>query len=160
MIFSFGEPRRAVVTGGASGFGYAVAKRLIETGAKVVLADINQEQLRKAVGNLGENASFVGMNVTNRSEVQEGIETAVERMGSLDTLVTSAGVFTFGEMTQISEQEWDLTIDVNLKGTFFAAQAALPHLRKTGRGRIVTISSTSGMRGDDMASHYLSLIHI
>lgn len=153
-IFSFEHGRKAVVTGGASGFGFAIAKRLNEIGAKIVLADINQEALDKAVAELGANASAVRVDVRDPDSVKNAISLAAETMGGIDCLVTSAGVFTFGEMTQIDNADWDLTLDVNLKGTFLVAQAALPYLRQSGHGRVVTISSTSGMRGDDLASHY------
>jgi NAD(P)-dependent dehydrogenase (short-subunit alcohol dehydrogenase family) len=94
------------------------------------------------------------MDVTNRDSVRNGVTEVARTLGGLDTLVTSAGVFKFCEMSEISENEWNWTIDVNLKGTFLICQAALPHLRSSGRGRVVTISSTSGLRGDDHAAHY------
>jgi NAD(P)-dependent dehydrogenase (short-subunit alcohol dehydrogenase family) len=153
-LFSIAPDRKALVTGGASGFGLAIAQRLQRCGAAVAIADVDGNKLAVSKAKLGPKAVAIEMNVTERSSVISGVEAAATALGGLDTLVTSAGVFEFGEFSAITEREWDRTIDVNLKGTFLACQAALSHLRKSGRGRVVTISSSSGKRGDDFASHY------
>ena len=153
-IFTYEEDRKALITGGASGFGLATAKRLVQAGVRVAIVDVNADALKSASEQLGPSVVGVQMDVTDQSSVEQGVRDAAAELGGLDMLVTSAGVFTFGELTQIEESEWDTTIDVNLKGTFLALRAALPFLRESGRGRVVTISSTSGVRGDDNASHY------
>jgi len=152
--FKIAANRKALITGGASGIGFATAKRLAAAGIAVAIADLNESQLETARGSLGPTALSVGMDVTRRSSVRDAVARVQDALGGLDTLVTCAGVFRFGEASAISEEEWDLTVDVNLKGTFLACQACLPALRASERGRIVTVSSISGVRGDDFASHY------
>lgn len=152
--FTIASGRKALITGGASGIGFATAKQLTRAGVTVALADRNAEQLAKAAAAFGNDIVTTVMDVADRASVQQGVGRITNALGGLDTLVTCAGVFRFGEASVISEDEWDLTIDVNLKGTFLVCQAALPALRKSGRGRIVTVASTSGIRGDDCASHY------
>lgn len=152
--FTIATGRKALITGGASGIGLATAKRLRGAGVSVAIADKNAEQLVRGRESLGSDTVTVLMDVASRSSVLEGTARAADALGGIDTLVTCAGVFRFGEASEISEEEWDLTIDVNLKGTFLSCQAALGFLRASGRGRIVTVSSISGVRGDDLASHY------
>jgi NAD(P)-dependent dehydrogenase (short-subunit alcohol dehydrogenase family) len=153
-LFSIAPDRKALVTGGASGFGLAIAQRLQQCGALVAIADIDGRKLAASKAMLGPKAVGIEMNVTDRGSVIAGVEAAATAFGGLDTLVTSAGVFEFGEFSSITEEAWDRTIDINLKGTFLVCQAALGHLRESGRGRVITISSSSGKRGDDYASHY------
>ena len=153
-LFTVAPGRKALVTGGASGFGLAIAGRLRQAGAAVAIADIDEARLAAAAAELGRGALAVPVDVTDPASCRAGVARVVAAFGGLDTLVTSAGVFTFGDFAAITEQDWDRTIDVNLKGTFLACQAALGPLRESGRGRVVTISSSSGKRGDDFASHY------
>ena len=153
-IFRIAEDRKALITGGASGFGLATAKKLVTLGVTVVIADIDEGRLAAASRDLGEKAHPVRMNVADRTSVRDGVARAGEALGGLDTVVCCAGVFTFADFTELSEEAWDRSIDINLKGTFLVCQAAMADLRESGRGRIVTVSSTSGIRGDDFASDY------
>jgi NAD(P)-dependent dehydrogenase (short-subunit alcohol dehydrogenase family) len=152
--FTISTGRKALITGGASGIGLATAKKLAEAGIRVSIADLDQSQVDATCRSLGSSALGVRMDVTNRRSVQDAVARVEDEFGGLDTLVTCAGVFRFGEALSISEDDWDLTVDVNLKGTFLACQTCLPALRASKRGRIVTVSSISGVRGDDFASHY------
>jgi meso-butanediol dehydrogenase / (S,S)-butanediol dehydrogenase / diacetyl reductase len=153
-IFTLAPGRKALITGGASGFGFAIAERLAQSGALVAIADVDETKLASAAAKLAGLALPVSMNVVERASVARGVKHVVDRFGGLDTLVTSAGIFQFGDFATITEAEWDRTVDINLKGTFLVCQAALPYLRDSGRGRVVTVSSSSGKRGDDFASHY------
>src|SRR5437588_508784 len=79
--------------------------------------------------------------------VRDAVARAAQELGGLDTLVNSAGVIHIKPLEEVAEPDWDLTLDVNLKGAFLTAQAAAPHLRESGRGRIVSIASDAGKRG-------------
>jgi len=138
--------RKALVTGGASGFGLDIASRLSRAGAAVALIDISEESLRAASEALPGSIPLRA-DVRVGSEVKAAVAEAVERLGGLDTLVVSAGVIHIKPVEDVGEDDWDLTIDVNLKGAFLIAQEAAPELVRSGRGRVVTISSDAGRRG-------------
>jgi NAD(P)-dependent dehydrogenase (short-subunit alcohol dehydrogenase family) len=141
------ENRKALVTGGASGFGREIARTLKAAGAAVAVADLNAEKAEETAAELGSNAIGIGADVRSALDVRGAVDRTVEAFGGLDTLVVSAGVFHMGELESVTEEEWDRTLDVNLKGAFFVTQAAMPHLRESGRGRVVMISSDAGKRG-------------
>jgi NAD(P)-dependent dehydrogenase (short-subunit alcohol dehydrogenase family) len=141
------ENRRALVTGGASGFGRAICESLHEAGAQVAVVDIDEASIERTTTELGDRAIGVRADVRSRAEVQDAVDRAVEAFGGLDTLVVSAGVFDAGDLEDITDERWDRILDINLKGAFLAAQAAMPHLRASGRGRVVMISSDAGRRG-------------
>ena len=96
------------------------------------------------------------MDVADRAAVVDGTAAAVRALGGLDTLVNSAGVFEFRAFEEISEAEWDWILGVNLKGVFLTCQAAMPHLRASGRGRVVNISSDAGKKGYALISTYVA----
>jgi meso-butanediol dehydrogenase/(S,S)-butanediol dehydrogenase/diacetyl reductase len=140
------EGRKALVTGGASGFGLAVATALDAAGAAVALLDVNNEHLGAAADKL-PGAVTVQADVRSPGEVRTAVDEAARTLGGLDTLVISAGVIHIKPLDEVAEADWDLTLDVNLKGAFLTAQAAAPYLRESGRGRIVSIASDAGKRG-------------
>jgi len=154
-MFEIAPGRTALITGGASGFGFAVAERLTAAGASVAIADVNEASVNAAADRLGGALPIV-MDVTDRAAVVAGVARAADAMGGLDTLVNSAGVFEFRSFEEISEREWDWIIDVNLKGVFLVCQAAMPHLRESGRGRVVNISSDAGKKGFALISTYVA----
>ena len=139
--------RKALVTGGASGFGLEIARRLRAAGAGVALLDVSQEKLASARDELGESTLALAADVRSPAAVHDAVEQAASAFGGLDTVVISAGVIHIKPLGEVSEQDWDLTLDVNLKGAFLVVQAAADHLRRSGRGRIVAISSDAGRRG-------------
>jgi len=141
--------RRALITGGASGFGLEIARRLVASGARVAIADASEAALDAAAAELGPDVPALPCDVRMPALVTGAVETAAARFGGLDTLIVSAGVIHIKPLAQVTEPDWDLTLDVNLKGAFLAMQAAAPHLIDAGpgRGRIVAISSDAGKRG-------------
>lgn len=139
--------RRAIVTGGASGLGREIARRLYAAGARVAVVDVNADAVREAAAALGPHALGLVADVRSPGAVRAAVDEAVATFGGLDTLVVSAGVFHIGPLESVTEEQWDRTLDVNLKGAFLTAQAAAPPLRTSGRGRIVTIGSDCGRRG-------------
>jgi meso-butanediol dehydrogenase / (S,S)-butanediol dehydrogenase / diacetyl reductase len=153
-MFSIASERKALVTGAASGFGLGVSERLLAHGARVAMADRDAATLRREATRLGGAAMAVVLDVRDASSVRRGVGAAAEELGGLDTLVNSAGVFEFGALGDIAEERWDWMLDINLKGTFLVTQAAMPHLVRSGRGRVVNISSEAGRKGWPLLSAY------
>jgi NAD(P)-dependent dehydrogenase (short-subunit alcohol dehydrogenase family) len=139
--------RKALVTGGASGFGLEIARGLRAAAARVAVLDVDQGRIDAAVEELGDGALGLRADVRSPGEMRDAVARAHAAFGGLDTVVASAGVFHMGPLDEIAEEDWDRVIDVNLKGAFTTAQAAMPHLRASGRGRLVTIGSDGGRRG-------------
>ena len=146
----------ALVTGGATGIGAAVVKRLAAEGAHVGLGDINAdegESIVEAVTNGAGSAQYFSLDVQQSAQWQLAVDALMDTRDRLDILVNNAGVYTRTPLEQIDEAEWAHVIDVNVKGVFLGAQSAVPAMRKSGGGSIINISSTAGLRGS-MATHY------
>jgi NAD(P)-dependent dehydrogenase (short-subunit alcohol dehydrogenase family) len=146
--------RRALVTGGASGIGLEVARRLGHAGASLALLDRDEGRLKAAAKELGAGTLAVAADVRSVEEVRAAVERAVAELGGLDTLVCCAGVIHVKALADVSEADWDDTLDINLKGTFLCCQATAPALVESGRGRIVLISSDAGRRGVPLLHAY------
>jgi meso-butanediol dehydrogenase/(S,S)-butanediol dehydrogenase/diacetyl reductase len=146
--------RKAVVTGGASGFGLAAAHKLRAAGARVALLDLDQAKLDSAAAAVGGGALPIAADVRSPKAVQAAIAQAAEEFGGVDTLVVSAGVIHIKPAAEVTEADWDLTLDVNLKGAFLSIQAAAPHLVASGRGRVVAIGSDASKRGFPLTQAY------
>jgi NAD(P)-dependent dehydrogenase (short-subunit alcohol dehydrogenase family) len=138
--------RKVLITGGASGFGIDIGRALSEQGASVILLDNNEGALERARHEV-PNCDTVRADVTRPEAVNKAVAFAVDRLGGLDTLVISAGVIHIKPLEKVTESDWDLVMDVNVKGAFLVIQAAAAALRESGRGRIVAISSDVGHRG-------------
>ena len=148
-------PRRALVTGGASGFGLAIAQALLAKAAYVAVGDVDSRRLREAQQALrGSRVLFLDLDVTAPASIRKAVNACQEHFGGLDTLVNSAGVIRFTPLIEITEEEWDLVLDVNLKGAFLCSQAASPLLCASGRGRIVNIGSDASKLGCPMIVPY------
>jgi NAD(P)-dependent dehydrogenase (short-subunit alcohol dehydrogenase family) len=136
--------RAALVTGGSQGIGRAVAELLASRGAAVGVCGLEagpvDETVRAIRDGGGQALPLVG-DVSDRASVAAAVAATVERYGRLDTLVTSAGIQRYGTVVDTDEATWDEVFAVNVKGVYLAAQAALPHLRRSDRGSIVVISS-------------------
>ena len=136
------EGKTALVTGGAKGIGAATARRLASEGATVVVADFDEEAAKETARELDGHA--VACDVTSRADVESAVETAAA-LGSLDILVTCAGIIRDNLLFKLTDEEWDAVIDTHLKGTFFAARAAQAHMVEQRSGKMVLISSTSAL---------------
>ena len=141
--------KTAVITGGAQGIGYAIAERFIAEGARVVLGDLNAEQVATAASDLGGDAIARGVtcNVTSADDVQTLIDAAIDAFGAVDVMVNNAGITRDATMRKMSEESFDQVIDVHLKGTWLGTRAAAAHMRERGSGAIVNLSSISGKVG-------------
>ena len=139
--------RVAIVTGAGQGMGRAVAARLAQAGAKVVMNDKSPDSVETAAQSLKESFGdivAVAGDVTSRNDVDRIIRTALDRFGGIHILVNNAGVLYPTRLIDIEEEEWDLVIDVSMKGTYLCSRAALPYMMKQSWGRIINFSSTAG----------------
>ncbi|HEC1314138.1 TPA: SDR family oxidoreductase [Staphylococcus aureus] len=135
----------AVVTGAGSGIGEAIATLLHEEGAKVVLAGRNKEKLQNVANQLSQDSvKVVPTDVTNKEEVDELIKIAQQTFGGLDIVINSAGQMLSSKITDYQVDEWDSMIDVNIKGTLYTAQAALPTMLEQSSAHLINIASISG----------------
>jgi len=141
-----------MITGGAGGMGRAIARRFLDEGNLVVLSDRNDDVLARARDALGDVDTIV-TDVTSVAACEAMLATTLKRHGRLDVLVVAAGVWVEGPSVHMTERQWDHTVDVNLKGAFFACRAAIPSLIET-EGSIVAISSDYGLVGGPGAAIY------
>lgn len=138
--------KTAVVTGGASGIGHAVAERLRKDGLRVAVIDVSPTD--DGFGHVAD--------VTDRAQVDTAVASIRERFGPILVLVNAAGVEGFKKFSHLSFQEWSKVIDVNLNGVFHTIQAVLPDMLEEGWGRIVNISSSSTHSGQPFMAHYVA----
>ena len=151
----------AVITGGASGIGFATAGALRERGAHVILADINtdgllkaQEQLRQRNADAQGEILTVTTDVTSEAQVQALMKRAEEAFGSIDLAVTCAGIGRGGPIDTFSSSDMQTLMNINFMGTYNCAQSALPAMRRQGSGYFVFLSSVAGKLGTPMLSGY------
>jgi 3-oxoacyl-[acyl-carrier protein] reductase len=139
----------AVITGGAQGLGLAIAERFVAEGARVVLGDVNLEETQVVAKQLGGDdvAVAVRCDVTQSSDVETLINTAVERFGGLDIMVNNAGITRDATMRKMTEDDFDKVISVHLKGTWNGTRLAAAVMRENKRGAIINMSSVSGKVG-------------
>lgn len=141
-----GSGRVVLVTGGASGIGAATVKKLVATGVQVTAVDTNADGLDglNRIGGADGQLLTVTCDVTNEEQVQGAIDASMARFGSLDGLVTAAGSVVVGRFLEFDTATWERTFRVNVLGTYLTIQQAAPHLKASGRGRIVNFSSVAG----------------
>lgn len=154
-----------LITGGAAGIGKATALRFADEGAKVVFCDVSQEAGDALLPELGPDASFSVVDVVNRVSVQEWINQTIKKYGHIDVLINNAGVtrdglfvkYKDGEVVnEMSQEAWDMVINVNLKGVFNCAQAVIPSMIKNGGGVIINASSVVGLYGNFGQTNYVA----
>jgi NAD(P)-dependent dehydrogenase (short-subunit alcohol dehydrogenase family) len=136
------EGRVALITGGASGIGLAIARRLVAEGGRVAIGDVNPVSLDKACAELGAAARGVVADVRSEAQVEALADAAVSQLGGLDLGFNCAGLGVYGEIAELSETDWDTVIDICLKGAFFAVKHEARRMIAAGRpGAIVNIAS-------------------
>ncbi|PKO13852.1 MAG: 3-oxoacyl-ACP reductase [Chloroflexi bacterium HGW-Chloroflexi-10] len=154
-----------LITGGAAGIGKATAIRFAEEGAKVVICDVSQEAGDAVLAELGADASFFVVNVADRDAVQQWVDEVGKKYGRIDVLINNAGVTRDGLLVkykdgqvagQMSQDAWDLVVDVNLKGVFNCAQAVIPFMIQQGGGVIINASSVVGLYGNFGQTNYVA----
>jgi len=158
------EGRVAIVTGGGHGIGKAYAIRLASEGAKIVIAEVDEKAahaVAKALTGAGYEALGLRTDVSDAASVERMANTTVERFGRIDVLVNNAAIFATVPMSrspfdQITIDEWDRMMTVNLKGTWLASCAVIPQMRKQGYGKIINISSGTALKGSPSRIHYVT----
>jgi len=131
----------AIVTGATKGIGLAIAERMINEGMSVVVSARTEADVASVAARLGDNAMGVACDVADPAACAAMVDAAVERFGRLDVLVNNAGLGIFKSISEMTIEEWQLQVDVNLGGVFYCSKAALPHLSASGDGYIVNIGS-------------------
>lgn len=151
----------AVVTGGAMGIGEATARKLAELGASVSIFDIDCDTGPKTVAAIKKNGGicdFFPCNVSISSQVSQAIDVVLEKYGTIDVLVSNAGIQLYGDAVTTSEEEWDRLMDINLKGCFLTAKYAVPHMINRG-GAIVIVGSVQSMTAISNSIAYVASKH-
>ncbi len=138
----------AAITGAASGFGAAAARRFVAEGARVVVGDIQQEAGQAIADELGDAAIYVDCNVTNEDHIARMVDTAVAEFGKLDIMYNNAGIVgTVGPISQTPAEEWKFTVDILLNGVFYGCKHAARAMTPQGSGSIISMASTAGILG-------------
>lgn len=149
------QNKRILISGGTSGIGLAAAKSFIDAGAKVALMGRDSDRGEQALAGLqaGEQAIFVQGDVSRRQDCQQAIALVMAEWDGLDVLVNSAGIYVEGALEDMTEEQIVQVLDINVKGTYYLTQAAVPHL-KASRGNIVNVASDAGVHGNYYCSLY------
>jgi 2-deoxy-D-gluconate 3-dehydrogenase len=147
----------AIVTGGNGGIGLGMARGLAEAGASTLIAARNTDKSAAALATLqalSANVGSVEVDVLDQASIARMVGAAVERFGRLDILIANAGTNVRKPPESYSAEEWSTVLDINLRGTFWCAQAAYPHMKQAGGGKIITIGSMTSIFGASFAAPY------
>ena len=152
-----------IITGAASGIGHGIAKRFVADGAKVVIADLKLDAAKKAADELtaqgpGE-AMAVEMNVTDETQVNDGVAKVVETWGKIDVLVSNAGVQIVHPLENFPFADWKKLLSIHLDGAFLTSKAVLPHMYKAGSGSIIFMGSVHSKEASALKSAYVTAKH-
>ncbi|MGB2867762.1 MAG: 3-oxoacyl-ACP reductase family protein [Bacteroidota bacterium] len=152
------EHKVALVTGGSRGIGAAIAKKLSQAGATVAITYIadkkSAESIVRSIRESGKQALCLRVNAARGIDVKNAVKTVRRKFGRVDILVNNAGIWKYGEIGNMTERQWDETLDVNLKSAFLFSNEVVPLMKKQGGGKIINITSTAGQRGEPYHSHY------
>lgn len=149
------EGKRVLVTGAAQGIGRAISTAFADEGATVVLTDLNAEGVAKTADEISGNTSSMQLDVTDKAAVNDVVSKVIDELGGIDVLVNNAGTITMRPTVELTEEEWDLNMNVNAKGVFLCTQAVLPHMiERSGECCVVSTASQAGKRGYPLFSHY------
>lgn len=151
------ENKVAIITGGASGIGRAATELFLHHGAKVVVADYNEEQGQQVIEELSTHqcsVAFYKTDVSKKDQAEAVARFTKEQFGKVDILINNAGITRDAMMAKMTEDQFDQVIDINLKGVFHMTQAVLPYLFEQGSGKIVNTSSVSGVYGNVGQTNY------
>jgi 3-oxoacyl-[acyl-carrier protein] reductase len=154
------ENQVAIVTGGSRGIGRAVALAFARGGARVMIVGVEDrdslENVEKEIVGAGANAMSVLANVSRRGDVDRFVQSVIANWGRIDILVNNAGVLRLAPLENISEEQWDETLGIHLKGTFNCTQAVLPFMKQQRKGKIINVAAPSALRGSYGVADYAS----
>lgn len=148
-----------IVTGASSGLGYQISKSFIENGAKVALCDINYDQAKQAATGLGKNAFAIQMDVTSEDAVNHGIQKVAEKWGTIDILVSNAGIQIVHPVEEFSYAEWKKMLAVHLDGAFLTTKACLKYMQKQKSGSLIYMGSVHSHEASPLKSAYVAAKH-
>tara|TARA_Y100000287_G_C14112702_1_gene300924 strand:+ start:50 stop:799 length:750 start_codon:yes stop_codon:yes gene_type:complete len=153
--YNFSE-RVAIVTGGAQGFGLAITKKIIQSGGKVVIWDIDNDAIEKAKKEINsDNFSVQFVDVTNFKAIETAVKELENKFGKIDIFVNNAGITGMNaKVWEYPLDEWKKVIELDLNSTFYCCKAIVPHMLKNNYGRIINIASIAGKEGNPNASAY------
>ena len=145
----------ALITGAARGIGLAFARRYIEEGARVAVADINVPVAQSAVETLGRGAIAVEMNVADQNSIERAVDETVDGLGQIDILVNNAAIFSANPILDITREQYRTAFDINFAGSLFTLQAVARHMIHRGMGgKIINMASQAGRRGEPLVAVY------
>ena len=149
------QDKRILISGGTSGIGLAVAKLFLQAGAKVALMGRSEERGTAALQQLqvGDGAIFVQGDVSRLADCQQAVTKVTDNWGGLDVLINSAGIYVEGALEDMTEEQIASVLDINVKGTYYLSQAAVPYLKES-RGNMVNVASDAGVHGNYYCSLY------
>jgi 2-hydroxycyclohexanecarboxyl-CoA dehydrogenase len=151
--------KTAIVTGGASGIGLAISQRFAREGANVAVWDINEEGAQRAAKELvaaGGKAAGYGVDVSNRAQIEAATNRIRAEFGPVTILVNNAGISNYIGFLEMTEEQWDRMININLKSVFLVTQVVIPDMLAAGSGRVINISSSSTQTGSPKMAHYVA----
>jgi NAD(P)-dependent dehydrogenase (short-subunit alcohol dehydrogenase family) len=153
----------AIVTGGAVGIGRGIALKFADEGCSVVVVDISAENGGKTIKDIlkkKKNGLFIQCDVTSSRQVQDMVDKAIRKFGKVDILVNNAGgvlkVVPGGSIVDITDEQWEKVVNLNLRSTFYCCRAIVPHMKKRESGKIINISSIGAIQPSDSVIHYHS----
>ncbi|MDO6504506.1 L-iditol 2-dehydrogenase [Shimia thalassica] len=147
--------KTALITGAARGIGRAFAEAYLREGAQVALADIDFSGAQQAAGELGANSVAVQLDVTDQNSIDSAVAKTIETFGHIDILINNAAVFTAAPTVEITREDYDRTVEINVAGTLFTLQAVARHMIERGAGgKIINMASQAGRRGEPLVAVY------
>lgn len=144
----------AIVTGAGSGIGRAIAEAFIREGAQVVLVGRRKDRLEAVAHESGAAPLVISADVSKREDIDRVLQQATAHFGGIHVLVNNAGILHIGNAEQITEEQWDQTFDLNVRGLWLLSRGLLPHMRKAGGGSIINIASVLGINGARLRACY------
>ncbi len=150
------QGRTAIVTGGSKGIGAAAVEVFVREGANVIILDTDEEKGIEVAAKAGEQAIFIQCDVSKENEVEAAVAKGVDKFGQISYLVSNAGIQRYSKVTETSEEEWDLVMNINLKSAFLCAKHAIPHMEKLGKGVVVNVSSVQAMLSQGNVGPYVT----